>query len=103
MNLPKCNGCHNQIQWSKVFKSYWSGYKPIQCQKCKTELKVTFSSRTSTAISQSISTALIIFIFLYYQLNIYLGALVIILVSFLISLLFPFIIKYNNKTTLTSS
>lgn len=99
MSLPKCNECHSQIQWGKVIKSYWSGYKPIQCQNCKTEQKMSISSRIITSILQGIFTASIIFVFLHYQLNIYLGVMMIIFVSILISLFFPFIIKYNNEPT----
>ncbi|WP_062052090.1 TIGR04104 family putative zinc finger protein [Bacillus sp. JCM 19034] len=99
MSLPKCNGCHSRIQWKDVMKSYWFGYKPIQCQKCKTKHQFPLSSRITSVISQG-CLLFIIFILLQYQRNVFLVVTIYLVTTFFITALFPFIFTYKTNTTI---
>ncbi|MED4017980.1 TIGR04104 family putative zinc finger protein [Sutcliffiella cohnii] len=40
-----CEGCNKKYRWGKIYKSILLGYKPIPCDFCGAEHKITFSSR----------------------------------------------------------
>ena len=99
MSLPRCNNCGVQMQWGKINKSLWLGYKPVYCEKCNNEHKIFFSSRI--LVSLLIVAPMVFFgnfLSNYIHLNIYITILFMILLSIIISLFLPFMVKYNEKS-----
>ncbi|WP_442857108.1 TIGR04104 family putative zinc finger protein [Bacillus sp. FJAT-45037] len=43
--LQKCENCNEQFSWSKIYKSFWWAYKPINCDKCGKEHRITIIGR----------------------------------------------------------
>jgi len=43
--MAQCNSCLHTINYKKVLKSIWGGYKPIRCDECKNMLYATKSTR----------------------------------------------------------
>lgn len=43
--MQKCENCNEQFSWSKIYKSFMWGYKPIDCDKCGTEHRITIFGR----------------------------------------------------------
>ena len=51
-NLQKCEKCNSPFSWSKIFKSFWWTYQPIECDNCGTKHKITiFGGSTVVAMS----------------------------------------------------
>jgi CXXC-20-CXXC protein len=50
MFIQRCKNCSKQFKWLTVIKSIWNGYKPIECDNCKTKHYFKFSSRILIAI-----------------------------------------------------
>lgn len=48
--MQKCENCHAQFSWSKIYKSIWANYRPIKCYECGTVHEITSFSRTIVAI-----------------------------------------------------
>lgn len=38
--MQTCKNCNTQFSWSKVYISFWKGYKPIECENCNTEHRI---------------------------------------------------------------
>jgi CXXC-20-CXXC protein len=34
--MDNCKNCHQKLNFWKVYKSYWKGYKDFQCSNCGT-------------------------------------------------------------------
>ena len=94
MKVQKCNKCGKEFRWSKIYKSLWFGYKPIKCEDCKAIYEVPFSTRSWNALLFVVPAVLF---GLYSNLNIIIGILITILIAFVITLFFPFFIKYKYK------
>ncbi|KMY50008.1 TIGR04104 family putative zinc finger protein [Peribacillus loiseleuriae] len=43
--MQKCENCNSPFSWSKIFKSFWWTYKPIECDNCGTKHKITIFGR----------------------------------------------------------
>lgn len=43
--MQKCENCNKQFSWSKINKSIRWTYKPIECDKCGIEHRITLSGR----------------------------------------------------------
>jgi CXXC-20-CXXC protein len=100
MSLPRCNKCGLQMKWGVINKSLWLGYKPIICEKCNTEYKISFSSRGLVSIF--IVAPMVFFgtfLFNYFHLNNFLTILFLISISIFFSLFLPFMVKYNESSS----
>lgn len=97
MSLPSCNKCGVQMKWRKIIKSLWLGYKPINCEKCNTEHKISFSSRglvSFLTVAPMVSFGIISSN--YFQLNIFATIIIMISISIFFSLFLPYMVKYNE-------
>ncbi|MGE8082036.1 TIGR04104 family putative zinc finger protein [Peribacillus loiseleuriae] len=97
MNLQKCDKCNTQFKWSKIYKSSFLAYR-LQCSQCGTKHKITFLSR----IIISLLIGLPLWIFGITTIldglsvsNFYIFS-VVIIYPVLISLSFPFLMKYRS-------
>lgn len=44
-SMQKCKNCNMQFSWVNIYKSFWWGYKPIECETCNTEHRITVLGR----------------------------------------------------------
>lgn len=97
MKLKKCEKCNAQFSWSKIYKSLMIAYQPIVCSQCNTSHTIAFSSRIKVSIVMVLPLSIFLFL-IPEQLYLSTFAIVSSLVIYfaLISLIFPFIVKYNS-------
>lgn len=50
MFIQRCKNCLKQFKWSTIIKSILGGYKPIECDNCKTKHYIRFSNRIIIAV-----------------------------------------------------
>ncbi|WP_407703065.1 TIGR04104 family putative zinc finger protein [Virgibacillus tibetensis] len=94
--MQKCDKCNMQFRWREIYKSFAWTYKPIECQKCGAEHRITISGRF-TFVFLTIVPMLIFTNFLSPFKN-FLVTLIIGLTLLIIgSLLTPFFVKYREK------
>ncbi|MGE7768585.1 TIGR04104 family putative zinc finger protein [Peribacillus sp. NPDC096540] len=96
MNLQKCDKCNTQFKWGKISKSLFLAYRPIQCNQCGMKHRITFFSRI--IISLLIVPPIWIFSFIIsnqLSLSTSYTVSIMIIYSVLISLFFPFLVKYS--------
>ncbi|MED3572665.1 TIGR04104 family putative zinc finger protein [Cytobacillus praedii] len=43
--MQKCKKCNTQFSWSTIYKSFWWGYKPIECENCNAEHRIIVRGR----------------------------------------------------------
>jgi CXXC-20-CXXC protein len=43
--MEKCKSCHSKFSFLEIFKSFWKGYKPIECSHCHKTYEHTFKNR----------------------------------------------------------
>ncbi|MFJ7737677.1 TIGR04104 family putative zinc finger protein [Lysinibacillus sp. NPDC097287] len=98
MSLQKCDQCNTQFKWSTIVSSIFLAHRPIQCNQCDTNHRVTFFSR----IILSLLSVVPLWIFGYIiarQLSLSFSYTfsIMIIYSVFMFLLFPFFVKYNSK------
>jgi CXXC-20-CXXC protein len=93
MNKQLCIECGNQFKWTTIFKNIWQAYKPLKCQHCEKQHKVT--SRSQIFVSLLMIVPMLLFGELFVGLSLIAKILVMLMVGFSISLLVPFIVKYR--------
>ncbi|MFJ8103476.1 TIGR04104 family putative zinc finger protein [Lysinibacillus sp. NPDC096212] len=100
MSLQKCDKCNTQFKWSKIIKSLFLAYSPIQCNQCGTEHRIIFFSRIILSLLSVLPLWLLGFIILT-QLSSsisYTFSIMILSGVFLfLFLLFPFFAKYKSE------
>jgi len=96
-NLQKCENCNAQFSWSKIYKSFWWMYKPIECENCGAIHKITIFGRFTFVIL----TILPMLIFMYFLTpfnNVFVtigtGSLILIVGSFFT----PFVVQYEKAS-----
>ncbi|MGE7926063.1 TIGR04104 family putative zinc finger protein [Viridibacillus arvi] len=98
MSLQKCDKCNTQIKWSKIIKSLFLAYRPIQCNQCGTVHRIRFSSRIIFSLLSVLPLWLLGFIILnQLSLSIFYTFSIIILSGVFLFLLFPFLAKYKSE------
>ncbi|ALC91626.1 hypothetical protein AM500_18920 [Bacillus sp. FJAT-18017] len=102
MGLQKCGECKKKMKWSQIYKSLFLSYRPIKCSHCGTEYKVSVESRILISLlGLLIITLPIVFILLPYAKNqsftIPYFVTVGLVYGLLISLIFPYLVKYEQK------
>jgi len=99
MSLPKCNKCGVQMKWGQLIKSLWLEYKPVNCEKCNTEHKISFSSRSLVSFFLIVPMVFCgITLLNYFHLNIFATIIIMILISIFFSLFLPYMVKYNENS-----
>ena len=97
MGLQKCGECKKRFKWTQISKSLLLSYKPITCSYCGSEYKITFSSRTLSAILFALFVLIVPFA-RQHELSIPFVILVIfIYYVLLLSMILPFLVKYENR------
>ena len=96
MGLQKCDKCKSQFKWSKILKSLWKGYKPIQCDNCSSEHKLTFPSRF-TVISLTMLPFFIFYFFLSPFDNVIMTFIIGLCIATLGFLLTPYVVHYKKN------
>lgn len=96
MGLQTCDTCGKRFNWSEIYKSLLISYRPIRCNECAAEHRITFSSRMIAALIIVLPMNLFVFfISPPLHLSILSTLLFGILFAFLFSLVTPFLIKYR--------
>ncbi|MTI65369.1 MAG: hypothetical protein FH753_02075 [Firmicutes bacterium] len=49
--IQRCKNCSKEFQWKTIINSIWSGYKPIECDNCKSKHYPKFIYRFIVALS----------------------------------------------------
>ncbi|WP_424923984.1 TIGR04104 family putative zinc finger protein [Alkalibacillus almallahensis] len=93
--LQKCENCHAQFSWSKIYKSILANYRPIKCNECCTKHEITFLSRTIVAILTILPLfTLLIFLSPTNDATLIFGIATVGII--LVSLIVPFLVSYKN-------
>lgn len=95
--MQRCNNCNLPFKWSGIYKSVMWLYKPIQCEKCGTDYKISFPSRF--IVSFLVLPILIFVLILSPFDNEFINILIGFCGSFTGSLFIPFLVKYKNVIT----
>lgn len=93
--MQKCKICNKEFSWSRIFKSIWNGYKPVECIDCKTKHYIYFVSRILIALS--IPFPLLFERYFYILFKGYSILLYLVWITFVFCL-FPFMVRYYIKT-----
>ncbi len=96
--MQKCASCKNQFQWKELLFSIWSSYKPIQCKQCGKRHTINFASKFFVSlliILPAVVFGLLIAPEQGLSKPVTFGFIV--LLAFVISLILPFFVKYENK------
>lgn len=93
--MQKCTECHQPFKWSQFFISLWLAYQPVKCRKCGSVHTVSNASRLLAALLLLVP---VIYIFIFMQ-GLELSEFLLPVVSVMagISLILPFIMKYDKK------
>ena len=43
--MEACNSCNKTFSYQQIFKSFWIGYRPIECSSCNTKYVHTYKNR----------------------------------------------------------
>ncbi|MFJ5564335.1 TIGR04104 family putative zinc finger protein [Lysinibacillus xylanilyticus] len=98
MSLQKCDKCNTQFKWSKIIKSIFLAYRPIQCNQCGTEHGIIFFSRIILSLLSVLPLCLFgSIISTQLSLSISYTVSIMILYCVFLVLLFPFFAKYNSE------
>ncbi|WP_375220389.1 TIGR04104 family putative zinc finger protein [Psychrobacillus sp. PGGUH221] len=93
MSLQKCDSCNTNFKWKVIYLSLIKGYKPIQCSKCSTEHKITFTSRL-IVVGLTI-LPMLIFAYFLSPFNDFTTIMISIIMAIIGSLFTPFLVKYE--------
>ncbi len=99
--MQKCSVCGAPFKWNKIFKSIWLGYEPVQCEKCNSKYKITFTSRL-ICVSLIILPMLIFGFYLTPLLisnKLYINLLLLLIIPIVCSLFSPYLVKYKKVDT----
>ncbi|MHA7136639.1 TIGR04104 family putative zinc finger protein [Rossellomorea arthrocnemi] len=93
--MQKCDHCNTPFSWSEIYKSFIWTYKPIECNNCGTEHRITILGRVSFVFC-TIVPSLIFLNFLSPFDNFILTFVIGISILLGGSLLTPFFVKYKS-------
>ncbi|WP_108588114.1 TIGR04104 family putative zinc finger protein [Paenisporosarcina sp. OV554] len=96
--MQKCNNCNLPFKWSVIYKSAMWLYKPIQCEKCGTDYKISFPSRYIVSFL-TVLPILIFGLILSPFDNEFINILIGLCISFTGSFFIPYLVKYKNVNT----
>ncbi|WP_422123568.1 TIGR04104 family putative zinc finger protein [Planococcus sp. X10-3] len=93
--MQKCTECKKSFKWSQFFLSLWLAFQPVRCRNCGTEHNVANASRLLATLLLVVP---VIYIFIFMQ-HLELSEILLPVVSVIviISVILPFIMKYEKK------
>lgn len=91
--MEKCKSCSHPFTWKELYKSFIFGYKPIECSNCGSVNIINIPSRLLLGFLTIMPMLVYGLYFSIYHSITYLA--VALIISFFISLSFPFIAKYK--------
>lgn len=96
--LQKCGKCTAKFSWSKIYKSFWWTYKPIECNECGTIHKITMPGRIIFTSLTTIPMLLVGHLLInYYNIyNIFMTIGIALFVGMIGSLFTPFFVTYKK-------
>ncbi|WP_091480962.1 TIGR04104 family putative zinc finger protein [Gracilibacillus orientalis] len=94
--LQKCSKCNRHFRWAEIYNSFVWSYKPIECNKCGTEHRITISGRF-TCVFLIIVPMLIFTNFLSPFENFFVTLAIGLSLLIIGSLLTPFFVTYREK------
>jgi CXXC-20-CXXC protein len=97
MGLQKCGECKKKMKWSQIYKSLLLSYT-IKCSHCGMEFRTNFLSRVLIGLLISLPILVILVPYAKKQsFTIPFTVTVGLVYSLLISLIFPYLVKYEPK------
>ena len=94
--MQKCKNCNSRFSWSKIFKSFgWTTYKLIECDNCGTKHKITIVGRRTVA-AMSLLPMWIFGFFLSPFDNIFMTAVIGLIIGIIGFLLTPYFVQYKE-------
>ncbi|MUV36680.1 hypothetical protein JNUCC1_00484 [Lentibacillus sp. JNUCC-1] len=93
--MTKCDECGTRFKWVQIFLNIWSGYRPVPCRVCGTKHKIVYASRVIGSIA--IVVPAVIVGFFVPELSMPLRVAGIFGAGFVVSLLLPFVLKYESR------
>ncbi len=92
--IQRCKNCSSQFRWHNIFKSFLFGYRPIECERCKTKHYINFISRL--VVSIGIPLPLLFQKYCYRYFGAYSLLIYLIWASFILCI-FPYFMRYHIK------
>jgi CXXC-20-CXXC protein len=97
MGLQKCSECKKKMKWSQIYKSFLLSYR-FKCCHCGTEFRANFASRVLIGLLISLPLLVILVPYAKNQsFTIPFTVTVGLVYCLLISLIFPYLVKYEMK------
>ncbi|WP_174616093.1 TIGR04104 family putative zinc finger protein [Virgibacillus ihumii] len=100
MILQKCVGCDYHFKWRTLYKGLMIGYKPIQCHRCGTKHKVTFSTRLRVACLTTVPLILLAYFMVpevfIMSVPFSLISISLVITAIFLTLLTPLVARYNS-------
>ncbi|WP_442893611.1 TIGR04104 family putative zinc finger protein [Bacillus sp. 2205SS5-2] len=93
--MQKCDKCKIEFSWSKIYKSFVWKYKPIECNNCGTEHRITKTGRLSFVLCTIVPSLIFMNVLSPFE-NIILTLVIGIFILIVGSLLTPFFVKYKG-------
>ncbi|WP_165769034.1 TIGR04104 family putative zinc finger protein [Virgibacillus profundi] len=94
--MQKCESCSSQFSWSKIYKSFWWAYKPIECGNCGVKHRITILGRfTFVALTMIPMLTFMYFLTPFNNIIATIGTGSIILI--IGSLFTPYVVQYENS------
>ena len=94
--IQRCKTCSKQFKWKSIIRSIWLGYKPIECDNCKSKYHIRFISKL--LISLSIALPILFQNYLSSLFKSY-SILIYLLWVLLVILISPFLSRYNKESS----
>ena len=86
-----------EFSWSKIFKSFWWTYKPIECENCGTKHRITIFGR-STVVAMTILPMWIFYFFLSPFDNTFVTIGIGTLIAIVGLLFTPYVVRFENAS-----
>lgn len=99
--MQKCKNCKQEFSFRQIYKSFWLGYRPIECDHCKTKYEHSFGNRWLGGLSVGLGVFLGGLVQSYLEISMgyrmLIGALVTIFVVILFSGLLVSYLKFEKE------
>ncbi|WHY85713.1 hypothetical protein QNH39_24410 [Neobacillus novalis] len=94
--MQKCENCHSQFSWNKIFKSFWWTYKPIECDNCGTKHKITILGRFTVVALTILPLSVFGYFFSPFN-NVFLTIVIGPLIPIVGFLFTPYVVQYEEE------
>ncbi len=93
--MQKCDTCTTPFSWNEIYQSFVWTYKPIECNNCGTEHRITFFGRVSFAICTIVPSVTFMNFLSPFE-NIFLTLVIGMFILLVGTLVTPFFVKYKG-------